>query len=247
MRKQGRCNTMYIALADSNVGDRKQMERLLERESDKRAASTGVLYVETFGSSEALLNSPTVYDAYFLDVTDVGNDSYDIAKAIRDKGILSPVVFCISTIDYRKGRDELPGSMYIEKPVKVAELSMTLDIILEKKANESVPTIEFRDSKESFYLEAGDIMYMTGDNYNISIYTPDGEVRSANGFIENIWNNLVNFDCFFPVNSKTIVNGDYIKDISGFTVTLKDNTHLKMSIMHRNKIVGVLKDYIEKK
>lgn len=238
---------MYIALADSSVGDRKQMERLLERESDKRAASTGVLYVETFGSSEALLNSPTVYDAYFLDVTDVGNDSYDIAKAIRNKGILSPVVFCISTVDYRKGRDELSGSMYIEKPIKVADLSMTLDSILEKKANESVPTIEFRDSKESFYLEAGDIMYMSGENYNISIYAPDGKVRTANGFIENIWNNLVNFECFFPINSKTIVNGDYIKDISGLTVTLKDDTRLKMSIMHRSTIVEALKGYIKRK
>ena len=158
---------MYIALADSSVGDRKQMERLLERESDKRVNTTGVFYIETFGSSEALLKSPTVYDAYFLDVTDKGNTSYEIAKAIREKGILSPVVFCISTIDYHNSGELLPNSVFINKPIKVAELSLVLDQILKQKADNLIPTIEFRDSNESFYLEETDIMYMQGENYTI--------------------------------------------------------------------------------
>ena len=33
---------MHIAICDDNVADRKQLERLLCRESDKRKADTGV-------------------------------------------------------------------------------------------------------------------------------------------------------------------------------------------------------------
>ena len=227
---------MYIALADSSVGDRKQMERLLERESDKRVNTTGVFYIETFGSSDALLKSPTVYDAYFLDVTDKGNTSYEIAKAIREKGILSPIVFCISTIDYHNSGEMLPNSVFINKPIKVAELSLVLDQILKQKEDNLIPTIEFRDNNESFYLEESDIMYMQGENYTIKIFMPDGRIRTANGFIDNIWNNLVAFDNFFPINNKTIVNASYIKELNGLSAVMKDGTRLKMSLMHLKKI-----------
>ncbi len=194
---------MYIALADSSVGDRKQMERLLERESDKRVNTTGVFYIETFGSSDALL---------------------------------SPVVFCISTIDYHNSGELLPNSVFINKPIKVAELSLVLDQILKQKEDNLIPTIEFRDSNESFYLEETDIMYMQGENYTIKIFMPDGRIRTANGFIDNIWNNLVAFDNFFPINNKTIVNASYIKELSGMYAVMKDGTRLKMSLMHIKKI-----------
>ena len=227
---------MYIALADSSVGDRKQMERLLERESDKRINTTGVFYIETFGSSEALLKSPTVYDAYFLDVTDKGNTSYEIAKAIRDKGILSPIVFCISVIDYHNSGELLENSVFINKPIKVAELSLVLDGILKQKADNLIPTIEFRDNNESFYLEESQIMYMQGENYTIKIFLPDGKIRTANGFIDNIWHDLTGFDNFFPINNKTIVNGAYIREMSGMYVVMNDGTRLKLSMMHKKKI-----------
>jgi hypothetical protein len=65
---------------------------------------------------------------------------------------------------------------------------------------------------------------------------PDGKIRTANGFIDNIWNNLVAFDNFFPINNKIIVNASYIKELSGMYAVMKDGTRLKMSLMHIKKI-----------
>lgn len=237
---------MYIALADSSVGDRKQMERLLERESDKRKSTTGVIYVETFGSSVALLNSPTVYDAYFLDVTDKGDNSYDIACAIRKKGILSPIVYCISSIDYHNCGEMLPNSVFINKPVKVAELSLVLDQILKQKQDNLIPTIEFRDTKESFYLEERDIEYIKGENYTITIVLANGTVKTANGFIDKIWNELEGFESFIPVNRKTIINARHVKEIAGMSVILKDNTRIKLDLLHSIEISNRIKKYMNK-
>lgn len=234
---------MYIAIADSSVGDRKQMERLLERESDKRISTTGVFYIETFGSSEALLNSPSVYDAYFLDVTDKGNNSYDIATKIRNKGILSPIVYCISSIDYHNCGEMLANSVFINKPIKVAELSLVLDQILKQKQDNLIPTIEFRDSNKSFYLEEKEIIYMTGGDYSITIMLSNGTVRTANGFIENIWNDVSNFDSFLPINSKTIINARYVKEIAGMSIIMTDGVRLKMNFMHRREIVKKIEQY----
>lgn len=231
---------MYVALADSSVGDRKQMERLLERESDKRSSTTGVIYVETFGSQQALLNSPTVYDAYFLDVTDKGNNSYDIAVAIRNKGILSPIVYCISSIDYHNCGELLPNSVFINKPIKVAELSLVLDQILQQKKDNLIPTIEFRDRHESFYLEERDIVYMKGEDYSITIVMKDGKVRTANGFIENIWSEIVNFKNFVSINNRTIINVRYVQTITGTSIILKDGTRIKLNLLHRHNIVSMI-------
>lgn len=228
---------MYVALADSSVGDRKQMERLLSRESDKRISTTGVIYIETFGSSQALLNSPTVYDAYFLDVTDKDNNSYDIAKAIRAKGILSPIVYCISTIDYHNCGEMLTNSVFINKPVKVAELSLVLDQILKQKEDNLIPTIEFRDQNESYYLEEKEILYIKGESYSITIFLADGTVRNANGFIENLWNEIKNFKTFIPINRNTIVNARYVEEFAGISVIIRGGIRLKMNLMHRFEIV----------
>lgn len=234
---------MYVALADSSPGDRKQMERLLERESDKRAGSTGVIYTETFGNRESLLNSPSVYDVYFLDVTDEGDNAYDIAVKIRDKGIMSPIVFCISTLDYRECGDILPNSRFINKPIITKELSELLDDLIKEKKENYVPTIEFRNKNESFYLEEKAIRYMVGNGYSVSVHLADGTEKTAGGQIESIWNDLTAFPSFVPLNSSTIVNMRYMDKLDIINAVMDDGTKLKLKMSYRSIIKRRFEDY----
>ena len=66
---------MHLAVCDDNIADRKQMERLLGRESDRRLGTTGVLYVDSFGNRDAILTTPMIYDGLFIDMTEEGNDA----------------------------------------------------------------------------------------------------------------------------------------------------------------------------
>ena len=56
---------MHIAVCDDNGADRKQLERLLSRESDKRMETTGNLYVTSYGNPESLLQNPRQFDVFF--------------------------------------------------------------------------------------------------------------------------------------------------------------------------------------
>ena len=78
---------------------------------------------------------------------------------------------------------------------------------------------------------------MKGEDYSVTIVLADGTVRTANGFIENVWNNLVNFTNFLPVNNKTIINVRYVENIAGMAIVMKGGTRLKMSLIHRGKIL----------
>ena len=49
---------MHIAVMDDNIADRKQLERLLDRESDRRIQTTGNLYIDSFVALESLFIAP---------------------------------------------------------------------------------------------------------------------------------------------------------------------------------------------
>ena len=58
---------MHVAVCDDNVADRKQTERLLGRESDRRAKLTKGLYIDSYGNESALLRNPMQYDIFYID------------------------------------------------------------------------------------------------------------------------------------------------------------------------------------
>ena len=67
---------MHIAICDDNIADRKQLERLLGRESDKRKNISGLFYADSFGDSAALMRRAVQYDLIFIDMTQSGPDGF---------------------------------------------------------------------------------------------------------------------------------------------------------------------------
>lgn len=235
---------MHIALADSSPGDRKQMERLLSRESDKRKDTTGVFYIETYGSSASLLATPTVYDAYFLDVTDEGNNSLDIALRIREKGIVKPIVFCRS-IDFLTGKELPANSFIIEKPIKVDDLSRLLDEVIEHNEKNRIPTIEFRNNKESYYLEERSIEYIKGEKYSVRIFMADGSEKTATGYIENVYSSVKGYDAFLPINNKTIVNMNHVTEFGFLSCFMESGIKLHIAFRYRKLVRSRLRKFKE--
>ena len=78
---------MHLAICDDHIADRKQMERLLGRESDRRLNTTGVLYVDSFGNRDAILTTPMIYDGLFIDMTEETQpESLSFACPLDDAG-----------------------------------------------------------------------------------------------------------------------------------------------------------------
>ena len=149
---------MHLAVCDDNIADRKQMERLLGRESDRRQNTTGVLYVDSFGNRDAILTTPMIYDGLFIDMTEDGSDAVEIAGKLREAGSVLPIVFCCSRIDYRKSPSLPDNCFFLDKPIHPAELAAMCDRLLAIKKSQ-VKRYEFRSLTETFYLEEKDIMY----------------------------------------------------------------------------------------
>lgn len=208
---------MHIAICDDNIADRKQTERLLKRESDRRSKTDGVLYIDSYGKQESVLAAPMLYDMFLIDmVNDEPSTAADIVKALIAVGVTSPIVMLSSAINYKEDSylTSLEQVYFIDKPLKVAELSDIISMGFETK-NKKAKTIELRTDTDAYYVKDEEIMYAiyTGSQYT-DVYLCDGRKYHMPIQIENFYAHLEPFGTFVPVNNHTIVQKKYVKKIS---------------------------------
>ncbi|MBQ7839820.1 MAG: hypothetical protein IJ390_04955 [Lachnospiraceae bacterium] len=221
---------MHLAVCDDHIADRKQMERLLGRESDRRIPTTGVLYVDSYGSKNSVLLAPMIYDAMFLDMNEDDCDAVEIANMLRADGARIPIVFCCGKIDYRKSPDLPNNVFFLDKPIQVAELSQMIDILLEKK-NEQVDKLEFRNRTETFYVTEQELVYAVPEGLReTKIHLLDGSDRITDMTFENFCGNLGAYDSYILLANRTVINMSYVKEISLFKVTLTNGTSFHLTL-----------------
>ncbi|MBQ6888305.1 MAG: hypothetical protein IJN54_12435 [Lachnospiraceae bacterium] len=212
---------MHIAICDDNIADRKQLERLLQRESDKLHGSREPYYIDSYGNPEAVMSSPTLYKAFFIDMTASEKNGYEITQDLLHTGVTVPIILCISTINYREY--DLPGNCYfLQKPICVNDLTDMLDIVLKTNDAVKVPQIEIRTEKDTVYLHEKDIMYIATEKHLLKIHLTNGTVLETMDSFENFYDSISHFPCFLPVSYKAIVNVAYISHTSFFSVYAKN-------------------------
>ena len=224
--------SLSIALFDTNFGERKQMERLLDRESDRRGENCSI-YTTTFGSKDTLLNTQRIYDAYFLDIPDKQYSAYDLAKDLRLKDIASPIIFLCSSMDYRECGRELSNTFFMDKPVLVADLTAMTEELLQQKVKNYVPSIEIRDITKTHYLTEREIVYCENIKHtrNITIHLQDGSTMFTENDIDNLLSELEPLGQFFMANNRIIVNARYVDKTTFFRVCLQNGKSFKRSYL----------------
>lgn len=222
---------MHIAICDDNIADRKQLERLLGRESDRRKASSGVFFCDSYGNSEHLSRNPMPYELFFLDMTTGETDGLAFAMELRRLGVTAPIVLCSSQIDYEAAFHNLPKEqqpeqlLFLSKPIRVNELTGIIDAAIRLGADRP-QTIELRGDKDTWYVFEDDILYAAASSRNIHSYI---DVHLADGRTLTILDNILNFSSilqsythFFMLSERYLVNLAHIEKISPFRICLKN-------------------------
>lgn len=245
---------MHLAVCDDNIADRKQMERLLGRESDRRSSTTGVLYVDSYGNKEAILTTPMIYDGIFMDMTGEDCDAVEIANKLREAGNLLPIVFCCSSIDYRKAQNLPENSLFMDKPISPQKLSEMCDTLFSIKGTQA-RRVEYRTDTETFYLEEADIMYAYPKDRIVHVHRTDGtdvepvanmlNFCSTTGFdVDDSIRGTMKFDLGYirftdsgmlaMIGCSAVVNPKYISRIGLFHLTMEDGRRIRISPSSRD-------------
>lgn len=204
--------TIYLAVCDDNIAQRKQTERLLNREKDSRLKTSGdVLYIDSFGSSDALLKTPVKYDMFFLDVTNESQNALDIATTLRQKGIIAPIVLCSSTIAYRELDTDITNLYHIDMPLDQKDLAHMIDVALAWSAAKP-PLIEIRCQTTTFYVSCDDIIKVKSvDTLLTDIHLSDGTIIQMTDSLANLYNTIKIYGSFI-ILGKTMINAASIEE-----------------------------------
>lgn len=224
---------MHIAILDDNVADRKQLERLLGRESDARKAVTGVFYTDSFGEGDKLLSKRMSYDLFFIDVVDENTNGLMFALELCKSGVLMPIVMCSSKTDYYAEAskiDDLPKNiLFLNKPIVKAQLSAVLDQAIDIEQNQE-KTIELRDKTDTYYVKEDDLVYIREEGRFIYAGLKTGEEIEVLDSILNFGQALSEFDHFLRASNKLVVNIAYVDQFTLFSVKLKGGQSFKINL-----------------
>lgn len=226
---------MHIAICDDIIADRKQLERLLSRESDRRIHTTGNLYLDSFGSITALLHAPMIYDLFFLDYHSEGKNGMDVALLLRQAGVTAPIVMCSGITDYTLLTDVPENLLHIKKPVQVKALT---DIISQglKLHSASKPPIPIQGESETFYLKEEEFLYACAAKPLLYVYAVSGRTISTIGKLSDLCATLENNDAFYRINKKTLVNLCQVAEIKKGSLTMTNRARLRFPIWKTRSI-----------
>ena len=234
--------TAYIAVCDNNIADRKQLERLLEREKDKRLREDyDVLYIDSFGSEEALMATPVKYDIFFIDLTEDDTNGMETAKKLRLRGISAPIVLCGSTINYTSDVNAPEDMIYIEKPINKEQVSNLIDVALEWVGRKT-PLIEVRCQKDTRFIRYDELVRATPlDKFLTRLCLSDGEYIDMSDSIGSLCKQCEIYGCFIKCG-RDLVNIYHIASAADNGFRLTNGDAVKYGRFQKNNIISTMAD-----
>ncbi len=242
---------MHIAVFDDNIADRKQMERLLKRQSDRyQKEGKEHFYIDSFGNKEALMRLPQLYDIIFIDMclpeseTEHFKNGLDVAKALFEAGGIKNVVMCSSKYNYRalaaaEGMED--KMLYIDKPIRVSDLEAILTES-EIRIGDPVPTLEVRGETDTIYAHEDDIICAKAEGlYKVIVYFTGGRELTIISDIYNLYEQCTIFKAICPVSQTAMLNVNHIVSETFGSATMDNDMVIKVSPLFKSNIKKVRK------
>lgn len=233
---------MHIAICDDNVADRRQLERLLKKESDARVLNTEGFYIDSYGNTEALLKSPMLYDIFFIDMCHGETTGVEVTAKLTEIGVNSPIILCSSLINYQEY--SFPSNiLFINKPIKKEELSNIISHALKVKSS-AIPHIELREeSGEYYYVTESDILYAISQGSYLKITLKNQKTLSVLSTLDNLYSQLIKYPMLFPISTKALINARYLNNVKFLTAYMCDGTKLSISLEYLKYTKYALKKF----
>ncbi|MDE7323707.1 MAG: LytTR family transcriptional regulator DNA-binding domain-containing protein [Lachnospiraceae bacterium] len=221
---------MHIAICDDNVADRKHLERLLSRESDKRAGTPNILYVDSYGEKTHFLANPLKYNLIFMDMTSEPGIVEYILEHLDAMGYNAPLILYSSQFDYTAIPNLPKYVVHAKKPYIPDPLPRFL-ALGDANVTGHVISIKVHRNAIDKNVPKNSVMYILEDENRCSLHTTEGEVFDVDENISELGKILEPFEEFEQVNKKSIVNFKYVSAVMPTAIVMQDYAQIKISFL----------------
>ena len=226
---------LYIAVCDDNAADRKQIERLLDRENTLQKSKGNPLYFDSFGSKDSLMKTPNRYNLFLITASaDSEFDGIAVANEIKQVGIDALIVMMCSP-----GRSEdYTGSGFItkDKPITASDISELVGLA-EACTHSKTPLIEIRCNDTTVFAKPEEFICAIAakKGFGLEIYLTGGRKFAATDTLDqfSLW--MGSFEEIVRCG-KCYVNLNHVRSLSTFHLTLSNGIRLPVNPLERSKL-----------
>ena len=220
---------MHVAICDDNVADRKHMERLLSRESDKRSGTTNILYIDSYGNKDHFLSdNPLKYNIIFMDMCSEPGIVEEILEYLEKASYNAPIVLYSSKIDYTAIPNLPEFVVHAKKPYIADPLPEYLKLG-DEHVTKIIATVSVHQDSVISKIPKDSIMYALPGGTGSILYLADGEPVTIDESISELHQVFEPYEEFERVNKQSIANFKYVANVALCAVTMKDATRFSMS------------------
>lgn len=210
---------IHVAVYDVYPGDRKQLERLLEKESEIRKENGHIVNVECFGSVESMLQTPMKYDLFIVDAAEArldpsGSINSEIASKIRQSGSTAPIVLGYRTDIVNPPVSNESNVITYTKSMTQERLSGLISIAIESKG-QLPDRIEIRGGQSTVYVTPWEILYCKGDSASLDVYLTEGRTIHVLSNCTSFYSTFSDDKNFVMSGKNHIFNLNHISGIVG--------------------------------
>lgn len=232
---------MHVAICDDNVADRKHLERLLSRESDKRAGTPNILYIESFGDKDHFLKNPLKYNIVFMDMCHQEGLVEEIIKRLEEMSFNAPLILYSSKIDYT-AIEKLPEYVVHAKKPYIPDPLPEFLALGDENVLGKVITLPFHGNDAIQHVPKNSLMYALPEETGYTLYLSDHtsiKVDDNIGTLRKLFDpheeyQLINNDCF--------INFKFVSAVTLFTILMQDYREFKISPFHYRKYKWIKED-----
>lgn len=220
---------MHVAICDDNVADRKHLERLLSRESDKRRGTPNILYVDSYGDTEHFLVNPLKYNIIFMDMNlEQGTVEY-LIDALVAMGYNAPLVLYSSRIDYM-AIPNLPDFVIHAKKPYIPEPLPGFLALGDENVRGYVAVIKVHQGGAAVEAAKDEIEYAVSSANGCTIHMTDGTRLDVDEDIVRLQQLLAPYEEFERVNKNGIANFKFVSAVLPFQLIMQSYYQLPISL-----------------
>ena len=188
-----------------------------------------------------------VYDIIFLDVLMPAQNGISTAMEIRQYDTSVKIIYLTSSAEYAVDSYSVGAYFYQLKPIWQESFYRLMDSVLRECRKNEKNSLILRCKTGITRLELDKLKYCEVTGRNLLLHKEDGEVLDSVGKLDDLCEQLKDYEQFVRCPRSYLINMDYVQNISSKTITMTDGIQIPIPHGKYSELKDKFFDYFFRK
>ena len=232
-----------IAFCDDDLAVLNELRTLLDEYRVER--NLEITYTAFNSPLELLaeIERGTRYDILFLDVLMPGETGIDAAAEIRNYDTNVKIIFLTSSAEFAVQSYTVGAYFYQLKPIWKDSFFRLMDSAVSACEKEHTDSLILRCKSGITRVELKHLEYCEVIHRTLFIHLSTGKVLESVGSLDDLSQQLAQYDCFLRPHRSFLINLDYVQNLSYRAITMSCLTEIPIPRGKYNEIKNAFLEY----